>query len=167
MRYRKCLNSPLGEIVIAGNEYGLSGLWFYGQKYFPDDVRNYEKKEDLPVFVQTEYWLNQYFQGQIPDFMPALCLQGTAFRMAVWDLLKEIPYGHTATYGEIACRIASLQGRRSMSAQAVGSAVGHNPISIIIPCHRVIGSNGSLTGYAGGIGRKKALLKLEKQTLKM
>lgn len=167
MRYRKCVHSPLGEIVISGNENGLCGLWFYGQKYFPDAVRNYEKKEDLPVFIRTEYWLNQYFSDQIPDFMPELCLEGTAFRMTVWDLLKEIPYGHTATYGEIACRIAGLQGRRSMSAQAVGNAVGHNPISIIIPCHRVIGSNGSLTGYAGGTERKKALLELEKRTLKM
>lgn len=167
MQYRKSLHSPLGKIVIAGNEYGLSGLWFYGQKYYPAYVKNYENKENLPIFIQTEYWLNQYFNGQIPDFMPDLYLNGTKFQLAVWDVLKNIPYGHTVTYGEIAKKIANLQGRKSMSAQAVGNAVGHNPVSIIIPCHRVIGSNGSLTGYAGGIKRKSVLLELEKKTLQM
>ena len=115
----------------------------------------------LPVFKETILWLNIYFNGKEPDFMPRLKLDGTAFRIEIWQILQQIPYATTLTYGDIAKKIAIKRGIEDMSAQAVGGAVGHNPISIIIPCHRLLGSNGSLTGYAGGIDKKIALLELE------
>lgn len=148
------VSSPLGNLVLAADEIGLTGLWFEDQKYFslPEE---YEEKA-LPVFEQAKRWLELYFSGKEPDFSVPLHPMGTAFQCAVWDILRTIPYGTTTTYGAIARQLSSS------SAQAVGGAVGHNPISILIPCHRVIGANGSLTGYAGGLERKKRLLELER-----
>ena len=154
--------SPLGGITIAGSQEALTGLWFDGQKYFGDTLpQQYEEKE-LPLFEETRRWLDMYFQGKAPDFTPPLSWNTTPFRKAVWEILLSIPYGQTMTYGEIAARITRQKGLSQMSAQAVGGAVGHNSISIIVPCHRVVGTNGSLTGYAGGIDKKLQLLTLEK-----
>lgn len=147
--------SPLGPILLAADETGLTGLWFEGQKYFPSFLGvDYQEKE-TPVLTETARWLDVYFSGKDPDILPPLHPQGSPFRQAVWNILLTIPRGQTMTYGEIARRL----GVRS--AQAVGGAVGHNPISILIPCHRVVGSDGSLTGYAGGFDRKTRLLQLE------
>lgn len=147
--------SPLGPILLAADETGLTGLWFEGQKYFPSFLGvDYQEKE-TPILTETVRWLDVYFSGKDPGFLPPLHPQGSPFRQTVWDILLTIPRGQTMTYGEIARRL----GVRS--AQAVGGAVGHNPISILIPCHRVVGSDGSLTGYAGGFDRKTRLLQLE------
>ncbi len=147
--------SPLGPILLAADETGLTGLWFEAQKYFPSFLGvDYQEKE-TPVLTETARWLDVYFSGKDPDILPPLHPQGSPFRQAVWNILLTIPRGQTMTYGEIARRL----GVRS--AQAVGGAVGHNPISILIPCHRVVGSDGSLTGYAGGFDRKTRLLQLE------
>ena len=116
----------------------------------------------MPVFEQAKEWLTIYFSGQEPDFLPPVHMTGTPFQLTVWEILRTIPYGKTITYGEIAKEIAVRKGIPRMSAQAVGGAVGHNKISVIIPCHRVVGTNGSLTGYAGGIDKKRKLLTLEK-----
>ena len=153
--------SPLGGITLASDGTALTGLWFDGQKYFAAHLSSDHEEKALPVFEQTEHWLDIYFTGKAPDFTPPLQMRATPFRKAVWDILLTIPYGQTMTYGEIADRIAKQKGLSRMSAQAVGGAVGHNLISLIIPCHRVVGSNGSLTGYAGGIDRKMKLLSLE------
>ena len=162
MQYTATYQSPIGRITMASDGQNLSGLWFDGQKYFADTLSTEHEFKDLPVFEQTKRWLDLYFQGNGPDFTPSLYLKSSPFRLAVWDILKQIPYGKIITYGEIADLIAKKQGVKTMSAQAVGGAVGHNPISIIIPCHRVIGSNGSLTGYAGGLDKKISLLTIEK-----
>lgn len=154
-------NSPLGVITLAGSSEALTGLWFDGQKYFGDNLPNEYKQDRLPVFDETVKWLDIYFSGRNPGFMPPLSFNASPFRKTVWEILLTIPYGKTMTYGEIADKIAAQKGIESMSAQAVGGAVGHNPISIIVPCHRVVGTNGSLTGYAGGIERKTKLLELE------
>ena len=147
--------SPLGPILLAADETGLTGLWFEGQKYFPSFLGvDYQEKE-TPVLTETVRWLDVYFSGKDPGFLPPLHPQGSPFRQAVWNILLTIPRGQTMTYGEIARRLGVH------SAQAVGGAVGHNPISILIPCHRVVGSDGSLTGYAGGLDRKTRLLQLE------
>ena len=155
-------NSPLGSITLASDGKSLTGLWLDGQKYFPYKLISESIETELPIFTQTCNWLDIYFSGRIPDFTPPIFLQTTPFRKAVYDILLTIPYGHTMTYGEIANIIANQKGVERMSAQAIGGAVGHNPISIIIPCHRVVGADGSLTGYAGGLDRKIELLKLEK-----
>lgn len=154
--------SPLGKITLSGNGTELTGLWFDGQKYYGDTLSEKYEERNLPVFQQTVRWLDIYFSGKAPDFTPPLLMKTTPFRKAVWKIMLEIPYGKTMTYGEIAHRIAKQRGLPTMSAQAVGGAVGHNSISIIIPCHRVVGTNGSLTGYAGGIDKKVQLLTLEK-----
>lgn len=145
---------------MAGDGTALTGLWIDGQKYDRATLAEAEEAE-LPVFRQTQEWLKIYFAGREPEFMPPLAPKGTAFRQEVWEILRKIPYGKTITYGEIAAQIAEKHGKASMSAQAVGGAVGHNPISILIPCHRVIGADGSLTGYAGGIDKKAKLLEIE------
>ena len=156
-------DSPLGGMTMASDGSHLVGLWFDGQKHFAETLdKDYEKRDDLPIFEETRHWLDIYFSGEKPDFTPALAMQASDFRRHVWKILLEIPYGQTVTYGEIACIIAREKGLKSMSAQTVGGAVGHNPISLIIPCHRVVGANGSLTGYAGGIEKKKWLLEMEK-----
>ena len=162
MIYTYHYTSPLGIITFASNEESLTGLWFDGQKYFPHKLISESIESELPIFTRTCNWLDIYFSGNIPDFTPSIYLNTTPFRKAVYDILLTIPYGQTMTYGEIANIIAEQNGMERMSAQAVGGAVGHNPVSIIIPCHRVVGADGSLTGYAGGLDRKIELLKLEK-----
>jgi len=161
MQYTYPYLSPLGKIILASNGTCLTGLWFEGQKYFGRTLDAEHEERDFPVFRQTAEWLDTYFAGKRPDFMPELELHDTPFRLAVWHILQQIPYGEVITYKEIAQEIARQRNCGSMSAQAIGGAVGHNPISILIPCHRVIGSNGSLTGYAGGVSRKMSLLALE------
>lgn len=149
-------SSPLGGMTLASDGTALTGLWFNGQKYFADTLKEVQTlNPNLPVFDLTRQWLDIYFSGKEPTFTPPLQIRGSTFRKQVWNLLLEIPYGRTMTYGEIARKL------QCKSAQAVGGAVGHNPISLIIPCHRVIGADGSLTGYAGGVERKASLLKLE------
>ncbi len=160
MQYISHYVSPLGEILLAADEIGLTGLWFAEQKHFAAGLKAYTQQE-TPLLKQAKRWLDVYFSGQVPDFQPPLHFSGTAFQTAVWEILSTIPYGQTTTYGQIADQLAVQKCLSSMSAQAVGGAVGRNPISIIVPCHRVVGSNGSLTGYAGGIQKKIALLKLE------
>lgn len=161
MIYTSKYTSPLGGILLAADEVGLRGLWFDGQKYFARDLPDERTERETPVLSEAKRWLDLYFGGQEPDFLPPLHPVGTPFRQAVWEILLRIPYGKTVTYGEISKQLAEKMGLERMSAQAVGGAVGHNKISIIIPCHRVVGSNGSLTGYAGGINRKIKLLELE------
>ena len=163
MVYTTSCPSPLGTLTLASDGASLIGLWIEGQKYFAAAVPGTNTlKEELPIFGMTKNWLTQYFNGENPppDALP-LAPQGSAFRTAVWNILREIPYGTYTTYGEIAKRIAAETRQSSMSGQAVGGAVAHNPISIIIPCHRVVGTNGSLTGYAGGISKKIWLLEHE------
>lgn len=154
--------SPLGNILLAADEKGLTGLWFEGEKFFANSLSAEHTRQRTPILSQAEKWLDIYFSGREPQFMPPLNPKGSDFRHAVWEILLQIPYGQTITYGEIARLIAVKNGLSGMSAQAVGGAVGHNEISIIIPCHRVVGTDGSLTGYAGGIDRKIRLLELER-----
>ena len=163
MDYTHHVDSPLGSITLASDGQALTGLWFDGQKYFADTLTEQHEEKALAVFEQTEYWLSTYFSGRIPDFTPPLRLKGTPFREEVWRILLTIPYGQTVTYGEIAAILASRRGLAGMSAQAVGGAVGHNPISLIVPCHRVVGADGALTGYAGGLEKKHWLLDLERR----
>lgn len=159
-------SSPLGSITLASDGIHLVGLWFDEQKYYASTLnKEHEERHDLPIFVQTRRWLDLYFAGEIPDFAPTLLMRTSEFRRRVWEILLTIPYGHTMTYGEIARIIAREKGLKSMSAQAIGNAVSHNPISLIIPCHRVIGANGSLTGYAGGIEKKRWLLEREEKVI--
>ncbi len=165
MMYTCHYASPLGGITLASNGTALTGLWFDGQKYFGNTLPREHTEQALPVFAEATRWLTVYFSGRKPDFTPPLAMETTPFRKAVWEILLTIPYGKTMTYGEIAKQIARKNGLSHMSAQAVGGAVGHNSISLIIPCHRVVGANGSLTGYAGGIDRKIQLLRLEKADL--
>ena len=161
MTFIQHYNSPLGGILLAADEIGLTGLWFNGQKYFARSLPAGNTEQNTPALTEAKRWLEVYFTGKKPDFMPPLHIVGSAFRRAVWEILLQIPYGKTTTYGEIARQLAKKQKLPRMSAQAVGGAVGHNEISIIIPCHRVVGTNGSLTGYAGGIDKKIKLLELE------
>ena len=161
MIYTAHYTSPLGGITLASDGIALTGLYFDGELGCPPcDAAH---KKDLPVFGEAMRWLDLYFAGKEPDFMPVLNPTGTAFQMSVWEVLRTIPYGQTTTYGAIAKRLEKSTGKR-MSAQAVGGAVGRNPISILIPCHRVIGADGSLTGYAGGLDKKEYLLGLEGTT---
>ena len=161
MTYTQHYDSSLGGILLAADEEGLTGLWFDGQKYFARTLPKEYAESETPVLREAKRWLDIYFSGREPDFTPPLHPIGSAFRMKVWDVLLQIPYGQTVTYGWIARQLVAQEGRVRMSAQAVGGAVGHNEISIIIPCHRVVGTSGSLTGYAGGMDRKIALLKTE------
>ena len=149
MDYLNRYLSPLGDITLSSDGKALTGLWFseYGEG----------REKDLPVFDTAKRWLDIYFRGIAPDFTPPLTLRGSGFRKAVWGILLTIPFGKTMTYGQIAARFSAR-----MSAQAIGGAVGHNPVAIIVPCHRVIGANGKLTGYAGGLDKKISLLELEK-----
>ena len=160
--YTQNYESPLGSILLAADETGLTGLWFRGEKYFADVLDPDHTERETPVLQQAKRWLDVYFSGQEPDYTPPLHPVGSPFRQEVWALLLQIPYGQTTTYGELAKQIAAKHGLARMSAQAVGGAVGHNEISIIIPCHRVVGTSGSLTGYAGGMDKKVKLLTLEK-----
>ena len=162
MTYIQHYDSPLGGILLAADEVGLTGLWFDRQKCFARDLSGERVEQETPALTESRRWLDIYFTGKAPDFTPPLHPIGSAFRRSVWEILLQIPYGQTATYGEIARQLAKKQGLARVSAQAVGGAVGHNEISIIIPCHRVVGTNGSLTGYAGGIHKKEQLLELER-----
>ena len=162
MQYISHYQSPLGGILLAADDTGLTGLWFEGQKYFALYLDKEHEEKEIPLFNEAKRWLDIYFSGKEPDFTLPLHFTGTEFQNEVWEILYSIPYGKTMTYGEIAAQIAARRGISHMSAQAVGGAVGHNEISIIVPCHRVVGANGSLTGYAGGIEKKIALLELEK-----
>ena len=161
MEYLHDTETPLGKVVMSSDGTVLTGLWFEGQKYFGATLSGKGEEKMLPVFEEAEAWLAAYFSGKDPGFTPPLAPKGTPFRTAVWEILLTIPFGQTMTYGEIAAALAEKQGLKHMSAQAVGGAVGHNPVSLIIPCHRVLGSDGSLTGYAGGIDRMEKLLALE------
>ncbi len=162
---RKCyLQTPLGEMIALAEEDGLCGLWFVGQKYAPADSGEWQMEPDHPLFVMLGGQLADYFAGKRRSFDLPVTLHGTPFQLSVWALLRTIPAGQTATYGALARKLAEQRDGRIPSAQAVGGAVGHNPVTIVIPCHRVVGANGSLTGYAGGLERKAALLTLEEAT---
>ena len=163
-------DSPLGGITLASDDSALTGLWFDEQRHFGETLRSKHTVVEtqciasLPsVLNDTIRWLDTYFSGGIPDFTPSIALRGSEFRQAVWRVLQNIPYGQTMTYGDIARQLTAEQGIPKVSARAVGGAVGHNPISLIVPCHRVIGADSSLTGYAGGIERKAWLLGMEGQ----
>lgn len=161
MQYTTTYQSPLGELFMAADDTGLTGIWFDGGKYYAEGLETGHEEKEIPALEMAKRWLDSYFAGKEPDFMPPLHMIGSPFRLSVWKYLLEIPYGETTTYGEIARKIAMEKGIERMSAQAVGGAVGHNPISIIVPCHRVIGADGGLTGYAGGLDKKVRLLTLE------
>ena len=163
MLYKTYYQSTIASITLASDGDNIIGLWLEGQKYYEDiDAEDVVEKDDLLIFVKTKKWLDSYFAGEKPSISDlSLAPRGGEFRKIVWEFLSEIPYGELTTYKEIAKKVSYKMGKVRMSGQAVGGAVGHNPISIIIQCHRVVGSNGSLTGYAGGITKKIALLELE------
>jgi methylated-DNA-[protein]-cysteine S-methyltransferase len=160
MEYIHKIKSPLGTLMVSSDGQNISGLWIEGQKYFAKTLDKDFLEKNLPVFENVQKWLAVYFLGKEPDFMPPLMPKGSPFQKAIWNSLCTIPYGQTTTYGELAKQF-ELENKKHTSARAVGGAVGHNPISILIPCHRVIGRNAHLTGYAGGIAKKIKLLKLE------
>lgn len=162
MDYTHHYDSPLGGITVASDGQALVGLWFDGQAYFGSTLAPNHETADLPVFRAADRWLDLYFSGREPGFTPPLNLRGTPFRREVWEILRTIPFGRTVTYGALAARLAGRRGLPRFSARAVGGAVGHNPISLMIPCHRVLGAGGRLTGYAGGLERKEKLLALER-----
>lgn len=166
MQYISHYQSPLGPVLLAANHNRLSGLWFQGQKYFARCLDKTHAEKEIPLFQSVKHWLSIYFSGKKPDFSIPLHFTGTAFQHEVWETLCTIPYGQTITYGQIASQMALKRGLSRLSAQAVGNAVGHNSISILVPCHRVIGKSGSLTGYAGGMDKKLKLLNLEKADTK-
>jgi len=162
MIYTKTVPSPLGSILLSSNGEHLTGLWFEGQTYFAATILHEDVTQDSsrPIFRQVEEWLRIYFSGKEPHFTPALSPKGSNFRQLVWKVLLSIPYGETLSYSDISNQLLTREKHRT-SPRAVGGAVGHNPISLIIPCHRVIGKNGDLTGFAGGLERKIHLLNLE------
>ena len=160
--FERIIQTPLGEVRLRSDGESLTGLWFVGQVNDAKDNRDIEMKNILPIFAQVESWLESYFSGKQTPITFPLQPKGTIFQERVWQILQEIPYGETMTYGEIAQRIAKEKGVATYSAQAAGQAVEKNPISILIPCHRVLGKNGALTGYAGGVHRKEQLLRIER-----
>ena len=162
MEYISYYQSPIGKMLLTADGIGLTGVWFDKQKYFARSLGKEWEEKEQEVLRDTKKWFDIYFSGNEPKFSVPLHLIGTPFQMEVWEILLTIPYGKTMTYGEIAKKIAVRRGMERMSAQAVGGAVGQNPIGVIVPCHRVIGAKGSLTGYAGGIDKKIKLLQLEK-----
>ena len=167
MLYISKYKSKIGKLLLASDKENLIGLWIEGQKYYLSNIKEeMQENDNIEIIKKTKLWLDKYFKGEkvYPNELK-LAPRGSTFRKAVWNILCEIPYGKTTTYGKIAEEIAKIQNKKSISAQAVGGAVGHNPISIIIPCHRVIGANGNLTGYAGGIQKKIELLKIEKASI--
>ena len=157
---QKRLTTPLGPVTAMSDGLALTGLWFTDQKYYGSTMPRLTVVSDRPVFDRVQAWLNAYFAGEQPIIDFPVRPQGTPFRQTIWSLLQEIPYGEVRTYGELASLAAERVGHL-VGGQAVGGAVGHNPISIVIPCHRVVAGNGELTGYAGGLDRKVALLRLE------
>lgn len=161
MEYFDTYYSPLGELTLCCDGERLTALFFTGQKYADKYLSPAAVRGSFPVLEETRRWLDAYFGGRQPGVLPSMRLTGTPFQKCVWELLSEIPYGETTTYGALAKEVGQRLGKEKMSAQAVGGAVGRNPISILIPCHRVIGKDGSLTGYAGGVEKKEALLKIE------
>ncbi len=162
MDYRCEIITPVGKMDAVSDGERIVGLWFAGQKYRNDEKIAGAEKKQLPIFEELMSWLDIYFSGKEPKNMPPLGPAGSMFRQKVWDMLMDIPYGQTTTYGCLAHRITENTGKKAC-AQAIGGAVGHNPISILIPCHRVVASDGGLTGYAGGLEVKKYLLKLEQE----
>jgi methylated-DNA-[protein]-cysteine S-methyltransferase len=166
MEYIHKIKSPVGILTVSSDGQNISGLWIEGQKYFAKTLEKDVCEKNLPVFENVQKWLAVYFSGREPDFIPPLMPKGSPFQKTVWNNLCKIPYGQTTTYGELAKQIELENSGKRTSARAIGSAVGHNPISILIPCHRVIGKNGDLTGYAGGIVNKIKLLELEGITIK-
>ena len=163
MDYTYHYTSPIGGITVASNGESLTGLWFDGQKYFASTLSQRHVEKQLPLFDRTCEWLDLYFSGKSPDFIPPVFMYVSNFRRDVYEILMTIPFGETMTYKEVADLIAKKHRIISMSAQAVGGAIAHNPISLVIPCHRVIGTNGKLTGYAGGLDKKEWLLDMEKR----
>ncbi len=161
MIYSCTLNTPLGQATATAMDAAITGFWFAGQKYYPTRTQAWIEQPYHPAFAPLRHWLERYFAGENPALGFDLNPSGTPFQKAVWDILLQIPHGKLSTYGTIARQLAESRGLASMSAQAVGNAVGHNPISLLIPCHRVVGSGGSLTGYAGGLDKKESLLRLE------
>ena len=161
MKYIRRCASPLGGITLASDGAALTGLWFDGQRFFGRGLSGAPEERALPVFDEAARWLEAYFSGREPEGRPPLHLRATPFESAVWQQLLRIPYGETVTYGALA-RILSAQSGRTVSPRAVGGAVGRNPVSLLIPCHRVVGAGGALTGYAGGVARKEWLLALER-----
>jgi methylated-DNA-[protein]-cysteine S-methyltransferase len=161
MEYINKIKSPIGILTVSSDGQNISGLWIEGQKYFAKTLEKDVLEQDLPIFENIRKWLNIYFSGKEPGFMPPLMPKGSLFQKLIWNYLCKIPYGQTIAYGELAEQFALENKGKHTSARAVGGAVGNNPISILIPCHRVIGKNGNLTGYAGGIVTKIKLLKLE------
>lgn len=157
--------SPLGELLLAAEGGALTGAWFTGQKYFARTLAADRAEGSLPVMDRARHWLDAYFSGRDPGPTPLLLPAGTPFQREVWELLSAVPYGETTTYGGLARTLAQRRGLDRFSAQAVGGAAGRNPISLFIPCHRVLGADGSLTGYAGGMDKKRALLALEGVTI--
>jgi methylated-DNA-[protein]-cysteine S-methyltransferase len=161
MEYIGTIKSPVGLFTVSSDGENILGLWLEGQKYFARTLEKNTEEKNLPIFEDVRRWLDCYFSGKEPDFMPPLMPKGSPFQKSIWNILCKIPYGQTKTYGEIAKQYEVRHKGKQTSPRAVGGAVGHNPISIIIPCHRVVGADGSLTGYAGGIDKKIQLLKLE------
>ena len=161
MNYICKLPSPVGMLTAASDGQSVTGLWLEGQKYYAATLDGDTEEREVPVLGEVKRWMDLYFEGKRPDFCPPLAPKGSEFRQRVWKLLLNIPYGQVTTYGEIARSLEKEWGVEKVSARAVGNAVGHNPVSILIPCHRVVGADGSLTGYAGGIDKKVQLLKLE------
>lgn len=160
MTYLSHVSSPIGRLTLSSDGEALTGLWLDGQKYFAATLHAPADEREVPVFAEARRWLNEYFAGGQPASMPLLRPEGTPFRRAVWELLLAIPYGETLTYGALAAQYRERY-QTPTSPRAIGGAVGHNPISVLIPCHRVVGSGGALTGYAGGTDRKAFLLALE------
>lgn len=161
VKYASYYDSPLGRITLGSDGEALTRLWLGDLGTFGDFPGKVVEAKEVIAFAKATEWLDIYFTGRAPDFTPPLATEATPFRRIVWDILMEIPFGQTMTYGQIAEMVAKRRGLQRMSAQAVGGAVGHNPISLIIPCHRVVGADGSLTGYAEGIEKKEQLLRLE------
>lgn len=161
MQYTSIYQSPVGEMLLAADEVGVVGLWFKDEKYYAYCLDKENEPRETHIIKKLKRWLDIYFEGREPDFTPPLHMIGTQFQIEVWNILREIPYGKTTTYNEIAKKIAKNRGVERMSAQAVGTAVGKNSINLIVPCHRVVGTNNSLAGYAGGIDKKITFLKLE------
>lgn len=161
MDYISYYQSPLGELLLACDEQGLVGVWFEGAKYYANHLSDEVMEENHPTLREARAWLDAYFAGQCLEQLPALSYRGTDFQKQVWAVLQAVPYGQTVTYGQLAAAVSERFGRSRVSARAVGGAVGRNPLSLFVPCHRVLGAGGQLTGYAGGLSRKEQLLALE------